>query len=169
MGQLFKKSLFENLRFDESCDFCEDDEFSFRMAHIAKGYLRIADAKYHYFQNSGGMVLSGTYISDTPINVMSKIESDPIVASDPELSRLAHKKKIAALHTLYVKYTHAGDRRNAARIAHMMRELVSKHGYCGISKQMQARVMLMRAYPLARFVELSSIWLRGKKYSKKSA
>lgn len=48
------------------------------------------------------MVLSGTYISDTPINVMSKIESDPIVAGDPELSRLAHKKKIAALHTLYV-------------------------------------------------------------------
>lgn len=90
------------MRFDESCDFCEDDEFSFRMAHIAKGYLRIADAKYHYFQNSSGMVLSGTYISDTPINVMSKIESDPIVAGDPELSRLAHKKKIAALHTLYV-------------------------------------------------------------------
>lgn len=168
-GKLFKRSLFEKLRFDESCDFCEDDEFSFRMAHIAKGYLRIADAKYHYFQNSGGMVLSGTYISDTPINVMSKIESDPIVAGDPELSRLAHKKKIAALHTLYVKYMRAGDRRNAARIAHMMRELVSKHGYCGISKQMQARVMLMRAYPLARFVELSSIWLRGKKYSKKSA
>ena len=51
----------------------------------------------------------------------------------------------------------------------MMRELVSKHGYRGISKQMQARVMLMRAYPLARFVELSSIWLRGKKYSTKSA
>ncbi len=168
-GKLFKRSIFEKLRFDESCDFCEDDEFSFRMAHIAKGYLRIADAKYHYFQNSGGMVLSGTYISDTPINVMSKIESDPIVAGDPELSRLAHKKKIAALHTLYVKYMRAGDRRNAARIAHMMRELVSKHGYCGISKQMQARVMLMRAYPLARFVELSSIWLRGKKYSKKSA
>lgn len=48
----------------------------------------------------------------------------------------------------------------------LMRELVSKHGYRGISKQMQARVMLMRAYPLARFVELSSIWLRGKKYSK---
>ena len=168
-GKLFKRSIFEKLRFDESCDFCEDDEFSFRMAHIAKGYLRIADAKYHYFQNSGGMVLSGTYISDTPINVMSKIESDPIVAGDPELSRLAHKKKIAALHTLYVKYMRAGDRRNAARIAHMMRELVSKHGYCGISKQMQARVMLMRAYPLARFVEFSSIWLRGKKYSKKSA
>lgn len=168
-GKLFNRSLFEKLRFDESCDFCEDDEFSFRMAHIAKGYLRIADAKYHYFQNSGGMVLSGTYISDTPINVMSKIESDPIVAGDPELSRLAHKKKITALHTLYVKYIRAGDRRNAARIAHMMRELVSKHGYCGISKQMQARVMLMRAYPLARFVELSSIWLRGKKYSKKSA
>lgn len=168
-GKLFKRSIFEKLRFDESCDFCEDDEFSFRMAHIAKGYLRIADAKYHYFQNSGGMVLSGTYISDTPINVMSKIESDPIVAADPELSRLAHKEKIAALHTLYVKYMRAGDRRNAARIAHMMRELVSKHGYCGISKQMQARVMLMRAYPLARFVELSSIWLRGKKYSKKSA
>ena len=99
------------------------------MAHIAKGYLRIADAKYHYFQNSGGMVLSGTYISDTPINVMSKIESDPIVAGDPELSRLAHKKKIAALHTLYVKYMRAGDRRNAVRIAHMMRELVSKHGF----------------------------------------
>ena len=138
-GKLFKRSIFEKLRFDESCDFCEDDEFSFRMAHIAKGYLRIADAKYHYFQNSGGMVLSGTYISDTPINVMSKIESDPIVAGDPELSRLAHKKKIAALHTLYVKYMRAGDRRNAVRIAHMMRELVSKHGYCGISKQMQAR------------------------------
>ena len=168
-GKLFKRSIFEKLRFDESCDFCEDDEFSFRMAHIAKRYLRIAYSKYHYFQNSGGMVLSGTYISDTPINVMSKIESDPIVAGDPELSRLAHKKKIAALHTLYVKYMRAGDRRNAARIAHMMRELVSKHGYCGISKQMQARVMLMRAYPLARFVELSSIWLRGKKYSKKSA
>lgn len=169
-GKLFKRSLFEKLRFDESCDFCEDDEFSFRMAHIAKGYLRIADAKYHYFQNSGGMVLSGSYVSEAPINVMSKIESDPIVAGNPELSRrLAHKKKIAALHTLYVKYMRAGDRRNAARIAHMMRELVSKHGYCGISKQMQARVMLMRAYPLARFVELSSIWLRGKKYSKKSA
>ena len=168
-GKLFKRSIFEKLRFDEGCDFCEDDEFSFRMAHIAKGYLRIADAKYHYFQNSGGMVLSGTYISDTPINVMSKIESDPIVAGDPELSRLAHKKKIAALHTLYVKYMRAGDRRNAARIAHMMRELVSKHGYCGISKQMQARVMLMRSYPLARFVELSAIWLRGKKYSKESA
>ena len=168
-GKLFKKSLFENLRFDESCDFCEDDEFSFRMARKAKGYVRIADAKYHYFQNFNGMVLSGSYVSDTPINVMSKIESDPIVAGDPELSRLAHKKKIAALHTLYVKYMRAGDRRNAARIAHMMRELVSKHGYCGISKQMQARVMLMRAYPLARFVELSSIWLRGKKYSKKSA
>lgn len=100
---------------------------------------------------------------------MSKIESDPIVAGDPELSSLAHKKKIAALHTLYVKYMRAGDRRNAARIAHMMRELVSKHGYCGISKQMQARVMLMRSYPLARFVELSAIWLRGKKYSKESA
>ena len=168
-GKLFKRSIFEKLRFDEGCDFCEDDEFSFRMAHIAKGYLRIADAKYHYFQNSGGMVLSGTYISDTPINVMSKIESDPIVAGDPELSRLAHKKKIAALHTLYVKYMRAGDRRNAARIAHMMRELVSKHGYCGISKQMQSRVMLMRSYPLARFVELSAIWLRGKKYSKESA
>lgn len=48
-GKLFKKSLFENLRFDESCDFCEDDEFSFRMARKAKGYVRIADAKYHYF------------------------------------------------------------------------------------------------------------------------
>lgn len=36
-GKLFKKSLFENLRFDESCDFCEDDEFSFRMARKAKG------------------------------------------------------------------------------------------------------------------------------------
>lgn len=168
-GKLFKKSLFENLRFDESCDFCEDDEFSFRMARKAKGYVRIADAKYHYFQNFNGMVLSGSYVSEAPINVMSKIESDPIVAGDPELSRLAHKKKIAALHTLYVKYMRAGDRRNAACIAHMMRELVSKHGYCGISKQMQARVMLMRAYPLARFVELSSIWLRGKKYSKKSA
>lgn len=168
-GKLFKRSLFEKLRFDESCDFCEDDEFSFRMARKAKGYVRIADAKYHYFQNFNGMVLSGSYVSEAPINVMSKIESDPIVAGDPELSRLAHKKKIAALHTLYVKYMRAGDRRNAARIAHMMRELVSKHGYCGISKQMQARVMLMRAYPLARFVELSSIWLRGKKYSKKSA
>lgn len=168
-GKLFKRSIFEKLRFDESCDFCEDDEFSFRMARKAKGYVRIADAKYHYFQNSGGMVLSGTYISDTPINVMSKIESDPIVAGDPELSRLAHKKKIAALHTLYVKYMRAGDRRNAARIAHMMRELVSKHGYCGISKQMQVRVELMRLYRLSRFVELSSIWLRGKKYSKKSA
>lgn len=165
-GKLFKRSIFEKLRFDEDCDFCENDEFSFRMAHIAKGYLRIADAKYHYFQNSGGMVLSGTYISDTPINVMSKIESDPIVAGDPELSRLAHKKKIAALHTLYTKYMRVGDRRNAARIAHMMRELVSKHGYCGISKQMQARVMLMRSYPLARFVELSAIWLKSKKYNK---
>ena len=51
----------------------------------------------------------------------------------------------------------------------MMRELVSKHGYCGISKRMQSRVMLMRSYPLARFVELSAIWLRGKKYSKESA
>ena len=58
---------------------------------------------------------------------------------------------------------------SCSREVFMMRELVSKHGYCGISKQMQARVMLMRAYPLARFVELSSIWLRGKKYSKKSA
>ncbi len=129
-GKLFKKSLFENLRFDESCDFCEDDEFSFRMARKAKGYVRIADAKYHYFQNFNGMVLSGSYVSEAPINVMSKIESDPIVAGDPELSRLAHKKKIAALHTLYVKYMRAGDRRNAACIAHMMRELVSKHGYC---------------------------------------
>lgn len=168
-GKLFKRSVFENLRFDESCDFCEDDEFSFRMAHIAKGYLRIADAKYHYLQNSGGMVLSGAYISESPINVMSKIESDPIVAGDPELSKLAHKKKIAALHTLYVKYLRVGDRRNAARIAHMMRELVLKHGYCGISKQMQTRVMLMRSYPLARFVELSAIWLRGKKYGKKES
>lgn len=168
-GKLFKRSIFENLRFDESCDFCEDDEFSFRMARKAKGYVRIADAKYHYFQNFNGMVLSGSYVSEAPINVMSKIESDPIVAGDPELSKLAHKKKIAALHTLYVKYMRAGDRRNAARIAHMMRELVSKHGYCGISKQMQSRVMLMRSYPLARFVELSAIWLRGKKYSKKSA
>lgn len=165
-GKLFKRSIFENLRFDESCDFCEDDEFSFRMAHIAKGYVRIADAKYHYFQNSGGMVLSGDYISEAPINVMSKIESDPIVAGDPELSRLAHKKKIAALHTLYVKYMRAGDRRNAARIAHMMRELISKHGYCGISKQMQARVTLMHSYSLARFVELSAIRLKNKKYSK---
>ena len=167
-GKLFKKSLFENLRFDESCDFCEDDEFSFRMARKAKGYVRIADAKYHYFQNFNGMVLSSSYVSEAPLRVMSRIESDQAVANDPELSELAHKKKIAALHTLYVKYMRAGDRRNAARIAHMMRELVSKHGYCGISKQMQARVMLMRAYPLARFVELSSIWLRGKKYSKKS-
>lgn len=168
-GKLFKRSIFEKLRFDESCDFCEDDEFSFRMAHIIKDYISIADAKYHYFQNSGGMVLSGTYISEAPINVMSKIESDPIVAGDPELSKLAHKKKIAALHMLYVKYLRTGDRRNATRIAHMMRELVLKHGYCGISKQMQSRVMLMRSYPLARFVELSAIWLKGKKYSKKSA
>ena len=165
-SKLFRRSIFENLRFDENCDFCEDDEFSFRMAHIAKGYLRIADAKYHYFQNFGGMVLSGSYISEAPIEVMSKIESDPIVAGDPELSKLAHKKKIAALHTVYVKYLRAGDRRNAARISHMMRELVLKHGYCGISKQMQARVMLMRSYPLARFVELSAIRLKSKKYSK---
>lgn len=165
-GKLFKRSIFENLRFDESCDFCEDDEFSFRMAHIAKGYVRIADAKYHYFQNSGGMVLSGDYISEAPINVMSKIESDPIVAGDPELSILAHRKKIFALHTVYVKYLRAGDQRNAARISHMMRELISKYGYCGISKQMQARVTLMHSYSLARFVELSAIRLKSKKYSK---
>lgn len=88
------------------------------------------------------------------------------MAGDPELSILAHRKKIFALHTLYVKYMRAGDRRNAAHIAHMMRELVSKHGYCGISKQMQSRVMLMRSYPLARFVELSAIRLKSKKYSK---
>ena len=165
-GKLFKRSIFENLRFDESCDFCEDDEFSFRIARAAKSYVRIADAKYHYFQNFGGMVLSGEYISEAPINVMSKIESDPIVAEDPELLILAHKKMIAALHTVYVKYLRAGDRRNAARISHMMRELVSKYGYCGISKQMQARVMLMRLYPLAKFVELSAIRLKSKKYSK---
>lgn len=136
------------------------------MARKAKGCVRIADAKYHYFQNFNGMVLSGSYVSEAPLRVMSRIESDQAVANDPELSRLAHKKKIAALHTLYVKYMRAGDKRNAARIAHMMRELVSKHGYCGISKQMQARVMLMRSYPLARFVELSAIWLKSKKYNK---
>lgn len=106
-GKLFKKSLFENLRFDESCDFCEDDEFSFRMARKAKGCVRIADAKYHYFQNFNGMVLSGSYVSEAPLRVMSRIESDQAVANDPELSRLAHKKKIAALHTLYVKYMRA--------------------------------------------------------------
>ena len=165
-GKLFKRSIFEKLRFDESCDFCEDDEFSFRMAQAAKSYIRIADAKYHYFQNFGGMVLSGSYISEAPIEVMSKIESDPIVAGDPELSTLAHKKKIFALHTLYVKYLRTGDRHNAARISHMVRELVSKYGYCGISKQMQARVMLMRLYSLARFVELSAIRFESKKYSK---
>ena len=111
-GKLFKRSIFEKLRFDEGCDFCEDDEFSFRMAHIAKGYLRIADAKYHYFQNSGGMVLSGTYISDTPINVMSKIESDPIVAGDPELSRLEDSGSAYAVCKIYAR------RRQAQRRAH---------------------------------------------------
>lgn len=168
-GKLFKKSLFENLRFDESCDFCEDDEFSFRMARKAKGYVRIADAKYHYFQNFNGMVLSSSYVSEAPLRVMSRIESDQAVANDPELSELAHKKKISALFMIYLKYLRAGDRQNALRISHMMRELVSKHGYCGISKQMQVRVELMRLYRLSGFVELSSIWLRGKKYSKKSA
>ena len=89
-----------------------------------------------------------------------------IVAGDPELSILAHRKKIFALHTVHVKYLRAGDRRNAARISHMTRELISKYGYCGISKQMQARVMLMRSYSLARFVELYAIRLKSKKYSK---
>ena len=166
-NKLFKKDIFKSVRFDETCDMCEDDDFSFRVISVIESYLCISRCTYHYFQNfSAGSVLSNLSISEALIRIMSAIESDSIVAGDPELSKLAHKKKIAALHMLYVKYLRAGDRRNAARIAHMMRELVSKHGYCGISKQMQARVMLMRSYPLARFVELSAIWLKSKKYNK---
>ena len=130
VGQAVQKSLFENLRFDESCDFCEDDEFSFRMARKAKGYVRIADAKYHYFQNFNGMLRSGSYVSEAPLRVMSRIESDQAVANDPELSELAHKKKISALFMIYLKYLRAGDRQNALRISHMMRELISRYGYC---------------------------------------
>ena len=165
-GKLFKKSLFENLRFDESCDFCEDDEFSFRMARKAKGYVRIADAKYHYFQNFNGMLLSGSYVSEAPLRVMSRIESDQAVANDPELSELAHKKKISALFMIYLKYLRAGDRQNALRISHMMRELISRYGCCGISKKMRVRVELMRLYRLSGFVELSAIWVKNKKYNK---
>lgn len=101
-GKLFKKSLFENLRFDESCDFCEDDEFSFRMARKAKGYVRIADAKYHYFQNFNGMVLSSSYVSEAPLRVMSRIESDQAVANDPELSgACAQKEDIGAVYDIF--------------------------------------------------------------------
>lgn len=164
-GKLIKKSVFENLRFDESCDFCEDDEFSFRMALIVNSYVRIPDAKYHYFQNPGGMVLSSSYISEAPIKVMSEIESNPIVADAPELSVLAHKKKIFALHTLYVKYLCASDKRNANRISKMTQEFVAQYGYCGISKKMRARIEVMRSYRLARFIELSAIWLKSKRYS----
>lgn len=163
-GKLIKKSVFENLRFDESCDFCEDDEFSFRMALTVKSYVRIPDAKYHYFQNSGGMVLSGSYVSESPIKVMSEIESNPIVAGDPELSALARGKKIIAMHMVYVKYLRASDKRNAARIAKMMRAHIAQYGYCGMTKKMRARIEIMRSYRLAKFVELSSIWLKSKRY-----
>lgn len=154
------------MRFDESCDFCEDDEFSFRMARKAKGYVRIADAKYHYFQNFNGMLRSGSYVSEALLRVMSRIESDQAVANDPELSELAHKKKISALFMIYLKYLRAGDRQNALRISHMMRELISRYGCCGISKKMRARVELMRLYRLSGFVELSAIWVKNKKYNK---
>lgn len=164
-GKLIKKSVFENLRFDESCDFCEDDEFSFRMALTVNSYVRIPDAKYHYFQNPGGMVLSSSYISEASIKVMSEIESNPIVADDPELSALAHKKKIFALHTLYVKYLRASDKSNAARIAKMMRAYIAQYGYCGVTKKTRARIEAMRSYRFARFVELSAMWLKSKRYS----
>lgn len=164
-GKLIKKSVFENLRFDESCDFCEDDEFSFRMALTVKSYVRIPDAKYHYFQNSGGMVLSGSYVSESPIKVMSEIESNPIVAGDSELSALARGKKIIAMHMVYVKYLRASDKRNAVRIAKMMRAYIAQYGYCGMTKKMRARIEIMRSYRLAKLVELSSIWLKSKRYS----
>lgn len=154
------------MRFDESCDFCEDDEFSFRMARKAKSYVRIADAKYHYFQNFNGMLRSGSYVSEAPLRVMSRTESDQTVANDQELSELAHKKKISALFMIYLKYLRAGDRQNALRISHMMRELISRYGYCGISKKMRVRVELMRLYRLSGFVELSAMWVKNKKYNK---
>lgn len=162
-GKLYKRNLFDKIHFDEKCDLCEDDEFSFRAAKMVKSYLRLPDAKYHYFQNyNSGMVLSNGFVSHTPIDVATAIIEDPFVKNDPELLNQACCKKISAIYMTYHKYLKVNDRKGAKQLAEEMNKLVKEHGYCGTSYAMKLRIALMRFYRLSRFVELTYLRLKIK-------
>lgn len=162
-GKLYKRNLFDKIHFDEKCDLCEDDEFSFRAAKMVKSYLCLPDAKYHYFQNyNSGMILSNGFVSHTPIDVATAIIEDPFVKNDPQLLNQACCKKISAIYMTYYKYLKANDRKGAKRLAREMNDFVKDHGYCGTSYMMKLRIVLMHSYTLSRFVELTYLHLKIK-------
>lgn len=161
-GKLYKSDRLK-ARFDAQYDICEDDDFSFRVAKTAESYLRLPDAKYHYFQNyQSGAVLSNSIVSQKPIDVTTAIIEDPFVKSDPELLNQACCKKISAIYMTYYKCLKLNDRKGAKQLASQMHELVKEHGYCGTSQIMKIRIKLMRFYALSRFAELALLRLKVK-------
>lgn len=157
--KLYKKEIFEWVRFNKDIKICEDDLFCFEMSKRISSYAHIDEVLYHYYQNSSGAVLQAGEINEDSLLVADEILNDNVVKQDISLMKKAHKNKSCALFMMYIKALKAEDLLSADKIRKKYNSSERKNVFSsGLSKAMIIRLLMMSFTPvISRLVECANI------------
>lgn len=99
-NKIYKKSLIQNIKFKDKCNFCEDVDFLYRVLPLANSFANVDLPLHHYIQRQGSL----TYVYDKKLYQLIDIFDGLVELYNKDKKYKKYKEEV---EYSYVRYLYA--------------------------------------------------------------